>query len=69
MQIRSGALIQRDVKNEGWTDYLHENRGGWDKMCTGRHALMYENAEVARYSGRSSADRQISRPDWQVGMC
>ena len=26
MQTRSRALMQKDVKNEGRSDYMHENR-------------------------------------------
>jgi hypothetical protein len=27
-----GGLVQKDVKNEGWPDYMHENTGASDKM-------------------------------------
>jgi hypothetical protein len=33
MQVRGGAQIQKDVKNEGWPDYRHENTGPRGK-CT-----------------------------------
>ena len=32
MQVRGGAQIQKDVKNEGWPDYIHENKPPSDKM-------------------------------------
>ena len=32
MQVRGGAQIQKDVKNEGWPDYMLENTDEVDKM-------------------------------------
>jgi len=32
MQVRGGALRQKDVKNEGRTVYVYENTTEWDKM-------------------------------------
>ena len=31
-RVRGGALRPKDVKNEGWPDYMHENTGSSDKM-------------------------------------
>jgi hypothetical protein len=36
MQVGSGPLTQKDVKNEGRTDYVYENTGESDKMYTAR---------------------------------
>jgi hypothetical protein len=31
-QVKSGEPRPKDVKNEGWPDYMHENTGQSDKM-------------------------------------
>jgi len=36
MQAGSAPMTQKDVKNEGRTDYVHENTGESDKMYTAR---------------------------------
>jgi hypothetical protein len=50
-KVRNGALIRKDVKNEGWTGYVHENRVGLDKMYTARPRIM----------GRKCADYSLNR--------
>ena len=32
--LNSGRGRPKDVKNEGWPDYMHENTGSMDKMYT-----------------------------------
>ncbi|MGA2987096.1 MAG: hypothetical protein ABSG32_25130 [Terriglobia bacterium] len=32
IQVKSGELNQKDVKNEGWPDYMLENTDEVDKM-------------------------------------
>ncbi len=36
VQVGSAPMKQKDVKNEGRTDYVHENTGESDKMYTAR---------------------------------
>ena len=31
-RVRGGVLRPKDVKNEGWFDYMHENTGEDEKM-------------------------------------
>ena len=37
-------LTRRDVKNEGRTGYVYENKGNGDKMSDEKHAIYQENA-------------------------
>jgi len=43
-----GGLTLKDVKNEGWTDYVYENTGGNDKMSIEKTRLLHENPPIAR---------------------
>ena len=47
-RVRNGALTLKDVKNEGWTDYVYENTGGNDKMSIEKTRLLHENPPIAR---------------------
>ena len=51
MQAPSGEGIEKDVKNEERSDYVHENTADVDKMYTDRPALI----------GRKCADYAIDR--------
>jgi len=44
---------QKDVKNEGWFDYLHENTGGRDKMSPAWPAFWDGNARIMPSLGRN----------------
>jgi hypothetical protein len=44
-RVRSGELRPKDVKNEGWPDYMHENTGSSDKMSPDRLTFLDENAQ------------------------
>jgi hypothetical protein len=44
---------KKDVKNEGRTDYVHENTGADDKMYSDHQALLDENAPLMRPSERA----------------
>jgi hypothetical protein len=35
--LRSGRRRKKDVKNEGRTDYVHENTGACDKMSSAQY--------------------------------
>ena len=51
MPIKSGALTEKDVKNEGRSDYMHENKGEvWDKMSRGELGNFHTNAPMERSS-------------------
>jgi len=41
-------LTLRDVRNEGTTGDVHENKGNGDKMSGEEHGLLHENAPIAR---------------------
>jgi hypothetical protein len=48
IKVRSGALTQRDVKNEGRSGYVYENKGECDKMDDNGADFLAENAQIAR---------------------
>ena len=48
MTVGDGALTQKDVKNEGRSDYMHENTGDDEKMCGDKPGLLHENAPISR---------------------
>jgi hypothetical protein len=45
---RSGALTQRDVKNEDRPDYVYENKRESDKMDDNLPGFLAENTQVSR---------------------
>jgi len=47
-KVRSGALTQKDVKNEGRSDYVYENKGEHDKLSSEKQGFLQENATIAR---------------------
>ena len=48
MQVGGEPLTQKDVKNEGRTDYVYENTGDDDKMYTACPTRFDENAPLVR---------------------
>ncbi len=48
IKVRNGPLTHRDVKNEGTSGDVYENKGDGDKMSGLRDAFLPENAEIAR---------------------
>ena len=47
-KVRNGALTQRDVKNEGTSGDVYENKGEDDIMSGSRQDLLAENARITR---------------------
>jgi hypothetical protein len=47
-KVRNGALTHRDVKNEGTSGDVYENKGADDIMSGNRDGFLAENAEIAR---------------------
>jgi hypothetical protein len=47
-KVRNGALTHRDVKNEGTSWDMYENKGAGDKMDDNRVDLLSENRQVSR---------------------
>jgi hypothetical protein len=47
IRVRIGALTQRDVKNEGTSGDMYENKGTW-KMKNGTSGDVDENTQVNR---------------------
>jgi hypothetical protein len=47
-KVRNGALTHRDVKNEGTSGDMYENKGASDIMSGNRDGFFEENAEIAR---------------------
>jgi len=45
-KVRNGALIHKDVKNEDRPDYVHENKGEWDKMDDNRDGFLSETSQI-----------------------
>ena len=43
---QNGALAHKDVKNEGRSDYVHENTGNLDKMSCDATGFLHENAPI-----------------------
>jgi hypothetical protein len=48
VKVRNGALAHKDVKNEGRSDYVHENTGNMDKMSCDETGFLQENAPITR---------------------
>jgi hypothetical protein len=46
-RVRSGALTQKDVKNEGRSDYVYENKGERDKLSSEKQGFLQENVTIA----------------------
>ena len=47
-KVRNGGLSQRDVKNEGTSGDVYENKGTRDIMSGNRDGFLAENAEIVR---------------------
>ena len=47
-KVRNGALTHRDVKNEGTSGDVYENKGEDDKMSGNPTVFLQENAEISR---------------------
>jgi hypothetical protein len=45
---RDRGTDQKDVKNEGRSDYVHENKGDDDIMSSEKRGFLHENARIAR---------------------
>jgi hypothetical protein len=45
---RNGALTHRDVKNEGTSGDVYENKGEGDKMDDNRPGFLAENTQISR---------------------
>ena len=48
IKVRNGALTHKDVKNEGTSGDVYENKGEGDKMDDNRSGFLSANARVAR---------------------
>jgi hypothetical protein len=48
IKVRNGALTHRDVKNEGTSGDVYENKSEGDKMDDNREGYLSDNARVAR---------------------
>ena len=48
MKVGNGARTEKDVKNEGRSDYVHENTGDCDKMSSDEPGFLHENAAIDR---------------------
>ena len=47
-KVRNGGLTLRDVKNEGTSGDVYENKGEDDKMSGHLHVFLQESAEISR---------------------
>jgi hypothetical protein len=45
-KIRNGTLNQRDVKNEGTSGDMYENKGANDTMSVNRDDFLAENSQI-----------------------
>jgi hypothetical protein len=52
MQVSRRARTKKDVKNEGRSDYVYENKGACDKMSGGKRAYFGANQWIAGPSER-----------------
>jgi len=50
MQLRYSMPTKKDVRNEGRTDYMHENTGPDDKMYSDHCELLDEITRLAQQS-------------------
>jgi hypothetical protein len=48
LKVRNGALIHRDVKNEGTSGDVYENKGASDTMAENWSGFLAVNSRVAR---------------------
>jgi hypothetical protein len=48
IKVRNGALTHKDVKNEGTSGDVYENKSEADKMYDYRDGFLSENSRVAR---------------------
>ena len=48
IKVRNGALTQKDVKNEGRSDYVNENKGEIEKIDENPSRFSAENARIRR---------------------
>ena len=48
IKVRKGALTHKDVKNEGTSGDVYENKGDDDIMSCNRAAFLAENSQIAR---------------------
>jgi len=55
MEVQRGVRIEKDVKNEGRSDYMHENTCEvWDKMSHDESGILHENTPMERLSTKFS---------------
>ena len=47
-KVRNGALIHKDVKNEGTSGDVYENKGMSDTMPENQSDFLAENAQIPR---------------------
>jgi hypothetical protein len=48
IEVRKGALTHKDVKNEGTSGDVYENKGAGDIMSGNRPDFLAENSQIAR---------------------
>ncbi len=48
IKVRKGALTHKDVKNEGTSGDVYENKGAGDIMSGNRADFLAENSQIAR---------------------
>jgi hypothetical protein len=48
IKVRNGALTHKDVKNEGTSGDVYENKGVDDIMSGNRADFLAENSQIAR---------------------
>jgi hypothetical protein len=47
-KVRNGALTRRDVKNEGTSGDVYENKGAHDIMADNLSGFLAKNAQITR---------------------
>jgi hypothetical protein len=47
-KIKKSRITQRDVKNEGTSGDVYENKGAHDKMADNSSGFLAENAPISR---------------------
>jgi hypothetical protein len=47
-KIKKARITQKDVKNEGTSGDVYENKGDGDKMDDNRDGFLSDNAQIAR---------------------
>ena len=47
-KIKKARITQKDVKNEGTSGDVYENKGEGDKMDDNRDGFLSDNAQIAR---------------------